>query len=92
MDHDRRRVLFEGRVQGVGFRYTAERISRRFEIRGFVRNLADGRVELVMDGEPSMLDSFLRAIHAELGDKIQAYRVEPEPREPPLADGFVIAW
>ena len=92
MDHHRRRVHFSGRVQGVGFRYTAERISQRFEVRGFVRNLSDGRVELVMEGLPATLESFLQAIRLELGEKIESYTVEPEPRDQPLSDRFVIAW
>ena len=92
MADERRRVYFSGRVQGVGFRYTAERISKSFNVRGFVRNLFDGRVELVMEGEPSTLDAFLQAIRSDLGDKIQSFRVEHEPRDQPLADRFVIAW
>lgn len=92
MEDVRRRVFFSGRVQGVGFRYTAERIAKGFKVRGFVRNLADGRVELVMEGEPSTLDAFLQAIRSDLGGKIQTFRAEEEPRDPPLSDSFVIAW
>ncbi len=48
---ERRRVLFAGRVQGVGFRYRTLEIARRHpQITGFVRNLPDGRVELVVEG------------------------------------------
>ena len=85
-------MYFSGRVQGVGFRYTAERIAKGFKVRGYVRNLPDGRVELVMEGEPSTLDAFLQAIRSEMGGKIQSFLVEREPRDQLLSDQFVIAW
>ncbi|GAB6166002.1 hypothetical protein JCM19992_20020 [Thermostilla marina] len=56
---ERREVYFSGRVQGVGFRYTTERIARSYQITGYVRNLPDGRVELIAEGEPAELDRFL---------------------------------
>ena len=49
-------------VQGVGFRFTAERLARRFQVDGFVRNLEDGRVEVVAEGEETVLTGFLEAI------------------------------
>ena len=55
-------VIFTGRVQGVGFRYTAERIARHFVVTGYVRNLADGNVELSAEGEEAILKDFLKAI------------------------------
>jgi len=56
------RILFSGTVQGVGFRYTTERLSRRFNVVGFVRNLPDGRVELLAEGPREELSSFLNEI------------------------------
>ena len=58
----RMQVFFSGTVQGVGFRFTAERLARRFPVTGFVRNLDDGRVEVVAEGEESKLVEFLTAI------------------------------
>jgi acylphosphatase len=55
-------VFFSGMVQGVGFRFTAERLARRFSVSGFVRNLEDGRVEVVAEGEETALVDFLTAI------------------------------
>lgn len=49
-------------VQGVGFRFTAERLARRFSVTGFVRNLEDGRVEVTAEGEEAQLVEFLAAI------------------------------
>lgn len=54
------RVLYEGRVQGVGFRWSARDLARGFEVSGSVRNLEDGRVELVVCGEETA--EFLRAM------------------------------
>jgi acylphosphatase len=58
----RMQIFFSGTVQGVGFRFTAERLARRFSVSGFVRNLDDGRVEVVAEGEEKALEDFLTAI------------------------------
>ena len=55
-------VLYEGRVQGVGFRYTARRAAAGFDVAGYVRNLPDGRVELVASGDDEEVDGFLAAV------------------------------
>ncbi len=55
-------VLYSGRVQGVGFRYTVKTVATGFEITGTVRNLADGRVELVAEGLRPELEDFRAAI------------------------------
>jgi acylphosphatase len=54
--------LFSGRVQGVGFRYTAQSIASRYDVRGFVKNLPDGRVELVMEGDEADMDAIVQEI------------------------------
>jgi len=58
-------VFYSGRVQGVGFRYTAKSVAAGFEITGTVRNLPDGRVELVAEGARAELEAFCAAIRAE---------------------------
>lgn len=55
-------VLFSGAVQGVGFRYTTERIARHFEVTGYVKNLPNGKVETVAEGEEQALKDFLQAL------------------------------
>jgi acylphosphatase len=55
-------VFYEGRVQGVGFRYTARRVAAGFDVAGYVRNLPDGRVELVASGDGGEVDGFLDAL------------------------------
>jgi len=60
----RKRVVvhYSGRVQGVGFRYTVREVACGYEVTGFVRNLPDGRVELVAEGAEEELAAFLSAI------------------------------
>ncbi|MFQ5590301.1 MAG: acylphosphatase [Phycisphaerae bacterium] len=58
----RRTVLFSGTVQGVGFRFTARALASRFKVTGFVRNLPDGRVELVAEGSQREVDGFQEAV------------------------------
>ena len=52
-----RRWLVRGRVQGVGFRYFTQREAAALEVTGWVRNLADGRVEVFGQGNPGALDA-----------------------------------
>lgn len=58
-------VHYSGNVQGVGFRYTAKSVATGFEVTGTVRNLADGRVELVAEGTKEELEAFRQAIRDE---------------------------
>ncbi|MEO0587128.1 MAG: acylphosphatase [Planctomycetota bacterium] len=55
-------VHFSGRVQGVGFRYTAASTAERFAIAGYVQNLPDGRVRLVGEGTKAEIDAYLDAL------------------------------
>jgi acylphosphatase len=72
MSRQRMTVFYSGRVQGVGFRYTVKSITPGFEITGTVRNLDDGRVEVVAEGEREELDAFRQAIRESgLGRLIQ---------------------
>ena len=57
MGRERRTILYTGRVQGVGFRWSALRALEGLPVDGYVKNLRDGRVELVMEGEPEVLDA-----------------------------------
>ena len=71
---ERRTVYFTGHVQGVGFRYAARNAARGFDVTGFVRNLDDGRVELIAEGNPQELDGFLAEIEARMGHHIRSVR------------------
>lgn len=62
-----KRIFFEGRVQGVGFRYTTKDLTRGFDVTGTVKNLPDDRVELVIIGEKSEVAEFLHELTVESG-------------------------
>jgi acylphosphatase len=67
-----KQVFYSGQVQGVGFRATAVAIARRHpNVRGWVRNLSDGRVELLADGPPDAVESFLADVHDYMADYIR---------------------
>jgi len=76
---ERRRVFFEGRVQGVGFRMTTHRLAQGLPLVGFVRILDDGRVELLIEGEPTALSRLLAAVHREFGESIRTWDQVTEP-------------
>jgi acylphosphatase len=85
-----RHVLYEGRVQGVGFRYTVKTIAHGFDVIGSVRNLPDGRVELTAAGDAEEVEAFLQAIReSALAGHIQTENVS---HIPPLTGvrGFTI--
>ena len=63
MEKYRLQVWFEGRVQGVGFRFKTTRIATGFEVAGFVENLDDGRVHLLAVGEESEVRAFVDEIN-----------------------------
>lgn len=75
----RRTVMYSGMVQGVGFRYTTRSVASRFDVTGTVRNLPDGRVELVAEGLSEELDQFERAVADALGRYIKDTSVEDAP-------------
>jgi acylphosphatase len=77
--NERREILYSGRVQGVGFRYTTQRIAGGFDVAGFVRNLPDGRVQLVCEGSKAELKAFLTEIQNRLGHYVTSTADSREP-------------
>lgn len=83
-------VFFEGSVQGVGFRYTVRQVAKGFDVTGSVRNLRDGRVELLATGDEGEVRAFLEAIgQSELRAHIRKQSETPLPN-PPAFRGFEI--
>ena len=83
-------VFYEGNVQGVGFRYSVRQVAKGFDVTGWVRNLADGRVELQASGEPAELAAFLEAVR---NSHLRAHirnQTETPLAVPPSARGFEI--
>ncbi|HUU84045.1 MAG TPA: acylphosphatase [Phycisphaerae bacterium] len=87
----RRTVYFSGRVQGVGFRFMTVHIAANHDVGGTVRNLPDGRVEVVAEGEPEELERFIGAVRRELGTYISALSAIESPASESFK-GFDIAY
>ncbi len=62
----RKTCYFSGSVQGVGFRYTAQNVAQQRNVRGYVKNLPDGRVELVLEGPDDEMDIVVEGIRERL--------------------------
>jgi acylphosphatase len=86
-----RHVIFKGRVQGVGFRYTACKIAQRFMLTGFVRNLPDGSVEMQIQGSDDSVEACTQEIEAYFSDYIRNTEQTELPYEPTFTD-FKIAF
>jgi acylphosphatase len=69
---EQREVCYSGRVQGVGFRYTVRWLAQRTGVTGFVKNLPDGRVQLVVEGPPAEVQLLLAQVRVEMGRYIAA--------------------
>jgi acylphosphatase len=72
---ERQVVIFSGRVQGVGFRYVTLRLAARYRVTGFVRNLHDGRVEMVVEGAKAETQQLVADIRERMGAHIQSLDV-----------------
>jgi acylphosphatase len=79
-------VIFVGRVQGVGFRYTALRIAKRFRLTGFVRNKPDGTVEMLAQGSLEEVETCVEEIQDYFGDYISGTTIDEVPPNPRYTD------
>ncbi|MCC6682902.1 MAG: acylphosphatase [Phycisphaeraceae bacterium] len=64
-------VQFVGRVQGVGFRYTTVNVARGFKVTGYVRNMLDGSVQCVAEGERDEVRRFIDAVNERMSSYIR---------------------
>lgn len=83
---ERREVHYSGRVQGVGFRYVARDLAERHLVAGFVHNLTDGRVLLVVEGTKSAIDGYLDALRTELKQYIKGEEATTAPAQNEFID------
>ena len=83
-------ICFEGKVQGIGFRATVLSLAKGFEIRGWIKNLPDGGVELFAMGETQEVEEFLNSIRdSHLAGHIDRETILPAAAEPGIR-GFRI--
>lgn len=87
---ERRRVIFSGRVQGVGFRASTSYTARGFDVIGYVRNLPDGTVEVVAEAEAAEIDRFVAAVRERMSGFVRGVHSSPlHVGDPPLL-GFLV--
>lgn len=82
----RKTVFYTGRVQGVGFRYTTQRLAQRFVVAGYVQNLDDGRVRLDVQGAADQVAELLDAVDRTMGSKIVSRDVNDGPADDALGE------
>ena len=82
----RKTVFYTGRVQGVGFRFTTQRLAQRFVVAGYVQNLDDGRVRLDVQGRRDQVEGLLDAVAEAMGSKIVSSEVIDAPVDDSLGD------
>ena len=75
----RRRALFRGSVQGVGFRFTACKAATGYAVTGYVRNLPAGEVEVVAEGPPAAVDGFIGELARRMDGCISGTKIDDGP-------------
>ena len=78
----RKHYYVDGRVQGVGFRYRAYYIAQQYGLTGYAVNLDDGRVELEVQGEQALVDSFLNKVEEGYFIRIDSFEAKSMPVDP----------
>ena len=72
---ERQTCIINGHVQGVGFRYTVQNLALQYNVRGYVRNIPDGRVELVMEGPEGEMAGLLEDVKRRMNGYIEELEV-----------------
>lgn len=86
MGQTAKHIVFVGRVQGVGFRFTAFNIANRHQLTGFVRNLPDRTVEMLAQGPADAIDGCTQDIKESFGEYIRETKITEVPYEPKYKD------
>jgi len=86
MDRMAKHIIFKGQVQGVGFRYTSYNIARRYDITGFVRNLPDRTVEMLVQGPTQDVDNCIACIEDCFSGHIRDKEMATVPCNPTYTD------
>ena len=75
----RRRIIYTGRVQGVGFRFSAVRAAGGHDVAGFVRNMPDGSVEVEVEGQKSEIEAFMGELAEMMSGNIREAKYQDMP-------------
>jgi acylphosphatase len=85
------RVFVDGRVQGVAYRFFAEKYAGRLDVTGWIRNLPDGRVEVLAEGTEAHIEAFLTRLRDGPGlARIETFEVSREPATGEFRDFRVV--
>ena len=79
-------IIFKGSVQGVGFRYTSRRIAKKYDLTGYVKNLSDGTVEMLIQGPKTDIDYCIEDICASFSSYIKDKNIKTCPAQPQYVD------
>lgn len=82
-------IFFSGHVQGVGFRYSVMQVAKEFEVAGYVSNLADGRVQMEVEGVAAQVTQFINAVEERMHGYIRKTE-RAKGKRPPQFSGFTI--
>ncbi len=88
---EQREIHFSGHVQGVGFRFTTRSVAAGYQVTGFVQNLADGRVRVVVEGEKREIDKFLTELQQRMDYFIRSHTSQTGPASGQYAEFSVAA-
>ncbi|MFC7027798.1 acylphosphatase [Halomicroarcula sp. GCM10025324] len=91
MTRTRAHVFVSGRVQGVYYRATTRETARERGVDGWVKNLDDGRVEAVFEGEEAAVEAMVEFCH-EGSERAEVTDVDVTYRDPEGLDGFEVRW
>jgi len=86
MNQTAKHIVFVGRVQGVGFRFTALDMARRYKLTGLVRNLPNGTVEMIAQGPHDNITDCIRDIEESFRVYIKEIKIEEIPSDPDYKD------
>jgi acylphosphatase len=75
-------VIFTGRVQGVGFRFTTLNIAGRYDLTGYVKNCPDGAVEMLAQGSPQDIDDAIADISESFPGYVRETKITEVPTDP----------
>ncbi|MCM8797576.1 MAG: acylphosphatase [Candidatus Omnitrophica bacterium] len=83
-------IFYSGMVQGVGFRFTAQSLAHKLGVRGWVKNLSDGRVEIIAEAEEEVIQRFLKEIENIFGRYIESADTDWQAAEDKFKDFRVV--
>ena len=86
MGQTARHIIFSGRVQGVGFRFTVHRLANRYKLTGQVRNVPGGTVEMIAQGPVEIIDNCISDIRETFDDYVRDIKITEIPFNPKFAD------